>query len=132
MSFYCSSFTDSKRGIQISVVSLCGYVGCVRCFYNMTWGTSGLVGQLVHYCYAALDDFVFGGEGYGPIYTDPVEMNLFVSSTDAVAIDAVCSKIMGIEPFEVPITRLGHAEGIGVGNMEQIEVKGESIEDVMK
>jgi hypothetical protein len=77
-------------------------------------------------------DGLICGEGYGPIYTDPVKMDLVVSSTDVVAIDAVCSKIMGIEPFEVPITRLGHAEGIGIGDIEQIDVRGESIEDVMK
>jgi len=77
-------------------------------------------------------DGLICGEGYGPIYTDPVEMNLIVSSTDVVAIDAVCSKIMGIEPFEVPITRLGHTEGIGIGDIEQIDVKGESIDEVMK
>lgn len=77
-------------------------------------------------------DALISGEGYGPIYTDPVEMNLIVSSTDVVAIDAVCSKIMGVEPFEVPITRLGHTEGIGIGDMERIDVEGESIEEVMK
>lgn len=77
-------------------------------------------------------DGLISGEGYGPIYTDPVEMNLIISSTDVVAIDAVCSKLMGVEPDEVPITRLGHAEGIGIGKMEQIDVKGEAIEDVMK
>jgi uncharacterized protein (DUF362 family) len=77
-------------------------------------------------------DGLICGEGYGPIYTDPVEMNLIVSSTDVVAIDAVCSEIMGIEASEVPITRLGHAEGIGIGVMDQIDVKGEKVEDVME
>ena len=55
-------------------------------------------------------DGLICGEGYGPIYTDPVTTNLIVSSTDVVAIDAVCSEIMGIEAHEVPITRLGHAD----------------------
>jgi len=77
-------------------------------------------------------DGLICGEGYGPIYTDPVEMNLIVSSADVVALDAVCSAIMGIDPFEVPITRLGHSEGIGIGDLERIDVKGESIETVMK
>lgn len=77
-------------------------------------------------------DGLICGEGYGPIYTEPVEMNLIVSSQDVVAIDAVCSAIMGIDPFEVPITRLGHSEGIGIGDLALIDVKGESIESVMK
>jgi len=77
-------------------------------------------------------DGLICGEGYGPIYTEPVEMNLIVTSEDVVAIDAVCSAIMGIEPFEVPITRLGHSEGIGIGDLDRIDVKGESIASVMK
>jgi len=77
-------------------------------------------------------DGLIAGEGYGPIYTNPVAMNLIVASTDVVAIDAVCSKIMGIDPDEVPITRLAHSEGLGTGRLEQIEVRGESIVNVMK
>lgn len=77
-------------------------------------------------------DGLICGEGYGPIYTEPVEMNLIVASKDVVAIDAVCSAIMGIDPFEVPITRLGHSEGIGVGDLARIDVKGESIASVMR
>jgi len=49
-----------------------------------------------------------------------------------VALDAVCGKIMGFEPNEVPITRLGHSEGIGIGVLERIDVKGETIDAVMK
>lgn len=77
-------------------------------------------------------DGLIGGEGYGPIYPSPVEMNLIVSSEDIVAVDAVCTAIMGIEPFEVPITRLAHTEGMGNGDLDSIEVKGASIESVMK
>ena len=77
-------------------------------------------------------DGLICGEGYGPIYSTPVEMNLIVASQDIVAIDAVCTAIMGIEPFEVPITRLAHTEGMGNGDLNEIEVKGASIESVMK
>ena len=69
-------------------------------------------------------DGLICGEGYGPIYTDPVEMNIVVASEDVVAIDAVCSAVMGIEPFEVPITRLGHSEGIGIGDLDSHRCQG--------
>ena len=72
------------------------------------------------------------GEGYGPVYSDPVEMNLIVSSEDVVSIDAVCSEIMGIRAYEVPITRLADTEGIGNGKMENITILGEPVEKVMK
>jgi len=77
-------------------------------------------------------DGIIAGEGYGPIFPDPVEMNLIVASTDVVAVDAVCSAIMGIEPFEVVTTRLAHAEGIGIGDLNFIEVKGESINAIKR
>lgn len=77
-------------------------------------------------------DGLICGEGYGPIYPSPIEMNLIVSSEDVVAIDAVCSAIMGIDPIEVPTTRLAHTEGLGVGDLNDIDIKGESIEAVRK
>jgi len=77
-------------------------------------------------------DGIIAGEGYGPIFPDPVEMNLIIASTDVVAVDAVCSAIMGIEPFEVVTTRLAHTEGIGVGDLDSIEVRGESINAVKR
>lgn len=77
-------------------------------------------------------DGLICGESYGPIYTDPVKMDLVVASEDVVAIDAVCSAIMGIDPDEVPITRLAATERLGVMDLDRIDVKGESIADVMK
>ena len=78
-------------------------------------------------------DGLICGEGYGPIYTSPVNMNLIVSSEDVVSVDAVCTAIIDIEPFEVPITHLAHTEeGIGVGDINSIKVKGETIDTVMK
>ncbi|MCP4403803.1 MAG: DUF362 domain-containing protein [bacterium] len=77
-------------------------------------------------------DGLICGEGYGPIYPSPVEMNLLAASEDIVAVDAVCTAIMGIEPFEVPITCLAHTEGLGTGNLDEIKVKGASIESVQK
>lgn len=76
-------------------------------------------------------DGLIAGQGYGPIYTEPVDMNLVVASADVVAVDAVCSAVMGFDPLEAPITRLGHSEGIGVGDLERIDVKGESVAAAM-
>ncbi|MDC7227748.1 MAG: DUF362 domain-containing protein [Spirochaetales bacterium] len=77
-------------------------------------------------------DGLICGEHFGPIYTEPVKMDLVVSSEDVVSIDAVISEIMGIKAYEVPITRLADTEGIGNGKMENIEVRGESVDSVMK
>jgi Uncharacterized conserved protein len=75
-------------------------------------------------------DGLIAGEGFGPIYTEPVPLNIILGSTDVVATDAVVSKIMDIEPWEVPITRLAATEGFGEINLDNIEVKGTPIEEV--
>jgi uncharacterized protein (DUF362 family) len=74
-------------------------------------------------------DGILAGEGLGPIYPDPVEMNLIITSTDVVAIS---SAVMGIDPFDVATTRLAHTEGIGIGDLNFIEVKGKKIEEVKR
>lgn len=79
-----------------------------------------------------LVDGLIAGQGYGPIYTEPIQMNVVLASTDVVAIDAVAAAIMGFDPFEIPLTRLGHTEGIGIGDLARIEVRGESIENVRR
>ena len=77
-------------------------------------------------------DGLICGEGFGPIYTEAVPMGLIVSSTDVVATDAVCGKIIGIDPIEIPITRLACQEGMGNDNLDEIQIVGEQICDVMK
>lgn len=62
----------------------------------------------------------------------PVDMGLIIAGKDVVAVDAVTSAVMGFEPFEVDTTRLAHEYGLGVGDLDAIEVKGESIESVRR
>lgn len=77
-------------------------------------------------------DGIICGEGYGPIYTDPVKMNLIVASEDVVATDVVCGRIMDIDPIEVPITRLAMAQGLGEGDLSRIRIMGQPIEKVAR
>jgi len=77
-------------------------------------------------------DGILAGEGQGPLWIDPVEMNLIIASRDVVAIDAVASAVMGIHPFEVTSTRLAHVDGLGIGDLDSIDVKGKKIEEVRR
>ena len=72
-------------------------------------------------------DATFCGNGPGPRTMIPVEKGLMLASSDSVAIDAVAAKIMGFEPMKIDFIRLAHEDGLGVGRMEEIEVKGEDI-----
>jgi len=75
-------------------------------------------------------DAIHCQEGLGPIFGKPVEMDLIVAGSDAVAVDAVCGYITGFDPEEVPITLEAAKRGLGVAERGAIEIVGESIESV--
>jgi uncharacterized protein (DUF362 family) len=77
-------------------------------------------------------DAIICQEGLGPIFGKPVEMDLIVAGTDAVAVDATCGFIAGFEPEEVPITREAAERGLGVMQRDEIEILGEPIESVYR
>ncbi|MEE9594365.1 MAG: DUF362 domain-containing protein, partial [Candidatus Hydrothermarchaeales archaeon] len=60
----------------------------------------------------------------------PKRMGLVLASTDAVALDTVCCKIMGINPGQVEHITKAAYHGFGESTLKLIEVKGESIEAV--
>lgn len=76
-------------------------------------------------------DGIVGMEGDGPAGKDLRHLGLIIASPDAVAMDAVMAKIIGLKPFEVHTTFLAHTQGMGIGNLNNIEIAGEKIEEVM-
>ena len=76
-----------------------------------------------------IDGFV-GMEGAGPMDGTPVRMDLIIAGTDVVATDATASRIMGFDPNEIKHIRRAHEKGIG--NLTDIEVVGEKIENVTR
>jgi hypothetical protein len=68
------------------------------------------------------------GNGPGPRTMIPVEKNLLLAGSDSVAVDAVAAKIMGFNPMKIDYIKMAHEDGLGVGNIREIDVKGEDIE----
>ncbi|HYG56642.1 MAG TPA: DUF362 domain-containing protein [Symbiobacteriaceae bacterium] len=77
-------------------------------------------------------DAVIGMEGQGPHAGTPVEMNLVIAGTDTVAVDAATSYIMGFEPVEIPAVRCAATEGLGIMDLNRIEVRGEPLDSVRR
>jgi uncharacterized protein (DUF362 family)/ferredoxin len=76
-------------------------------------------------------DAVWAMEGQkGPRAGNPKRVGLLIAGDDGVAVDAVATSIVGIETDSVPTIKIGHEEGIGVGRLEEIEVLGESFENI--
>lgn len=74
-----------------------------------------------------IDGFV-GMEGRGPVYGEPIQMDLIIAGSDPVATDATACRVMGIDPREVWHIQRAHEKG--VGEMDAIEVVGDRIEDI--
>lgn len=69
-------------------------------------------------------------DGFGPGNGDPLWPNLTLASRDLVAVDTVGCHVMGIDPLPANHIRHGWERGVGTGDMREIEVRGERIEDV--
>lgn len=75
-------------------------------------------------------DSIVAMEGDGPAQGEPYNLGLIVASSDAVAVDAVLSKIVGIKPQQVTSTEEAYRLGLGQVDLEKVEVFGESLEEV--
>jgi len=65
-------------------------------------------------------DGIYAQEGVGPVYGDPVEMDLVIAGRDMVALDTVAGLIMGYRPEEVPTTVLATQMGLGTAALSGI------------
>ena len=79
-------------------------------------------------CIAVVDGII-AGEGH-ETSGNPLEMNLVIAGTDPVAVDAVGASVMGVAPDTIKHLRYAEKKGLGICDLNQIEVVGEPIERV--
>jgi len=70
------------------------------------------------------------GDGAGPRTMVPKIENFILASADSVAIDAVAARMMGYEPMSIPYLRMASERGLGVADLNAIEIVGEDISGV--
>lgn len=80
--------------------------------------------QEIHKSTFATMDGCICGNGAGPRTMIPFVGNVILGSEDQVAIDAVAAKMMGFEPMDIDYIRLAHDRGLGVGDIDQIDIVG--------
>jgi uncharacterized protein (DUF362 family) len=73
-------------------------------------------------------DGIVGMEGFGPSDGDPRHLGVIVASKDPVAADSVAARIIGMNPSRIEY--LKYAGKKGIGNLENVQVLGCSVEDV--
>jgi uncharacterized protein (DUF362 family) len=78
-----------------------------------------------------IDGFI-GMEGRGPVSGDPVELRAATASLFPISLDAVTSKIMGFDPFEIGYLNYLHEGKRGIIDLNHIRILGTPIDDVAR
>ena len=71
-------------------------------------------------------------EGNGPTGGNLVDMGLIVAGTSPLATDIVGATLMGFEINEIPAFRLAHKSGMEPGNLDDIDIRGLTIEQTRR
>ena len=78
----------------------------------------------------AVMDGTVCGDGAGPRTMIPRAGNVILASFDSVAIDALAARIMGFDPFSIPYLSMCHERGLGVADINQIDLVGDEVRDI--
>jgi uncharacterized protein (DUF362 family) len=92
------------------------------------------IAELAKHCMPSLGliDGYEGMEGAGPTNGDPVRLGVASASLHPVSLDAVMAGIIGFDPLEIGYLHHLNEWGVGVANLDRIEVVGEPIYEVCK
>lgn len=78
-------------------------------------------------------DAVLGIEGKGPGTGGEIrKFGAILASTDGVALDAICSYLIGFDPMEIDTTAIAYERKLGEADLNKIEIIGENIEQLRK
>jgi hypothetical protein len=100
--------------------------------YTHTWIHETLVDLLaiqkeIHPGIFAVMDGTTAGSGAGPRMIQPIVKNVILASADQVALDAVAAQLMGFDPLQIKYIRLAHEQGLGVGDLREIQLVGDDL-----
>ena len=98
------------------------------------WGLSQCIVDLNKLLlpHITIEDGTIGMEGYGPMFGTPSNLGVVIVSFDTVAADTVAAEVMGVEKDSIECLRLAVEQGLGCGDLSEIEVLGCKIKDVQK
>jgi len=68
----------------------------------------------------------------GNTITNLVRMNMIVAGADPVAVDHICTRLMGMNPDDIEHITLAEKVGLGTNNPDNIKIVGEELEKVKK
>ncbi len=68
----------------------------------------------------------------GPRHGTPIPLGTVIAGTDPVAVDAVAAAVMGFDPRQIGYLVYAQAAGLGVAELDQIQVVGDPIARVRR
>jgi uncharacterized protein (DUF362 family) len=127
--------THHWAGVTLSMKNMFGVMPGM--FYG--WPKNVLHYAGIHQCildinttlqpHFAIMDGITGMEGDGPIMGSPKQVGVLVMGRNFVAVDATCSRIMGINPLKVPYLAVASTR-LGPVKEKNISQYGEKIDSV--
>ena len=77
-------------------------------------------------------DAIVGLEGDGPNFPPgiPRPLGLVLAGKNGLSVDAVSAKLIGFDPMEIKHLRLANQKGLGVIDIDKIEIVGTPLEEV--
>jgi len=137
--------THAITRLTCAVKNLFGTIpGLAKSRWHMRAGTGDEFPELILDLYGALSaifsgkrsmlhlvDGIMGmeGDGPGPSGT-PRKIGVVLAGTDAVAVDSVAAGLIGLDSANIANISSAAARGLGVGRMEDIEIKGVELLDI--
>lgn len=100
----------------------------LRCKEEITQGYKELdiaiseMGTVLFPHFAIIDGTV-GMEGMGPAYGNKKEMGIVLIGQNSLSTDAVATRLMGLDPGNVPHLKLSAEKGLGEITMDRISIK---------
>jgi uncharacterized protein (DUF362 family) len=77
-------------------------------------------------------DMIRPAEGFGPHFTMPTDFGCVIAGRDPVAVDATACRLTGLDLDNVPYFGPAHKRGLGNFKKNQIEIRGQTIEETRR
>ncbi|MCM8800616.1 MAG: DUF362 domain-containing protein [Candidatus Omnitrophica bacterium] len=78
-------------------------------------------------------DGIVAMESDGPATSGKLrKVGLILASSDAVALDSILTMIMGLKPLDILTTRIASERGLGIADINSIQICGEDLKNVLE
>lgn len=124
--------THSETGVTLGMKNM---FGLLPDKFKAKYHTRGInrvvvdINTVFRLALTVIDDFI-AMEDRGPVHGIPVQMDTILAGTDPVATDSTAARIMGFNPHNIAHIRMAHEKGLG--EIDDVEVVGDNIEDVRR